>query len=877
MMQHKRFYLLFALSMVALFTAVFGLSALSRPALADVAAPAEPSALLSPLPEPVWSHTGIQQFGHEGTSITAADLNGDGYADIVVGEPNYNAGPMVAAGRVLIFYYDVNFNGFPNAPDLILFGSQAGARFGFSTAVGDFNGDEMYDLAVGAPGRAAVVVYNGNNLSNADIIWSYTASDPNSEFGHTLLALYPQSLDDFSYELAVGAPNAVDPSMTGSPTTGAVYIFYANDFSGLENAPTLTRYGNVDSRFGHALAVGDIDGNGVTNDLAIGAPELASDFMREGGVHIYALQSDPLAVSSFPDNVYIGGQEDGYFGYAVEIADLNADSYGDLLVGMPGYEDMVENPIGAAMVFWGQPVLVADGAPRTMLAPSANWMATGSFPGSWFGGSLTAVDYNKDGWLDLAIGAKNQPYNLMTPGAGALFFYFYEGMNLPDNYNWKIIGRNENAFFGATLAAADYNFDNSGIPDDLLIGAPHENTETQTQAGAVYHYPGAYPASPPYGLTAAGPSGIPVGQMATFSATVGFGENFMYEWDFGDGLPRLTTFAPDASTPAVVNRAYLSQGIYEQSVRLLYPQPYPLEEITRTVAVGLPVNLALQVDKFTRFENATRFRVGVQSPGPVDLLLDFGNGITETLEIQPGSNVLRLAHQYNAPGFYKVTAVALNEVGFEWSATARVRVVRTVSALDGGQIRHEWGNDPNRVFLVDVDEGAVSENYELHFNPVGDATFSNPFPENNEGNIPVNDVLDDDDLTPLNISVFFDLEVHDPLGDHCTFLPLVQGNGTGSGGFGSTATSPCLTGGATSIDSFNEPLLLTFTYKDEDIPDGTNEEDIRFVYFDTELNQWIDGATTCPGGSDASYIRDPANNTIQLPICHQSRWGISTN
>ncbi len=872
-MQHKRFYLLITLSMVALFAAVVGLSSLSQTVQADVPTPADPAAVMPPLPEPAWSHTGIQQYAQEGASVTTHDLNGDGYSDLIVGEPNYNDGTTLNVGRVLIFYFDTEFAVFPSAPDVILRGTQAGARFGTSTAVGDFNGDGIYDLAVGIPGRNSVVVYNGNDLSgsNPTPIWSYTAQ-LNSEFGYSVHALRPLTTDiGYSYELVVGAPKARDGN---NDQTGAVYLFFSDDTIGLPTpaTPTLVRYGTPDSRFGHALASGDLNGDFFNADLVIGAPNTSIDYAQEGAAYVYYLDPDPSAISTLPDETYVGGQEEAFLGYAVMVDDVNNDGYLDLFISAPALMNEAGAPVGAVVAYWGQ--LPNRQIQQSQQALPGDWVVYGSFPGSWFGSAITAVDYNRDGQLDLAVGAKNQPYNLFTSGAGAVFFFFNDGSTLNNSYHWKLVGRNSNAWFGASLAAADHNNDNSGVPDELMVGAPVDSTESTAESGAVYHFPSLISGAGVYNLQLNGPYSVLFGQQATFSATVEYGQNILYEWDFGDGMPQLTTYSPDEMEPSVVEHYYPSTGQYLLKVRALQPQPYPLEEAMQWVGVGFPVNqLAIQSSTPTRLGNDTRFRVGVQSMGPVSLTLDFGNDIVETFNLKPGANILRLAHNYSNPGYYQVTAVAQNEAGVTWTQTTRARVVRAVSAQDGGQIQHEWGNDPARIFLVDVEEDAVDENYELHFNPVGDATFSNPFPEDENALLAGLDAWDaDDHLTPLNIPIFFDLEVHDPLGDNCLFLPMVRGNG--SGGSGSTATSPCLTGGGTSVDSFNEPLLLTFTYKDEDIPAGTNEADIRFFYFDTELNQWIDGATTCPGGSDASYIRDPANNTIKLPICHQSRWGI---
>lgn len=102
------------------------------------------------------------------------DLNGDGYADVLIGasesKPESSAS---ATGRVYIFL------GRPNWPasltldidaDYILDGASAGEQAGYSvTWVGDMNGDFKDELAVGAPGATELV--NGTSMSRAGRVY----------------------------------------------------------------------------------------------------------------------------------------------------------------------------------------------------------------------------------------------------------------------------------------------------------------------------------------------------------------------------------------------------------------------------------------------------------------------------------------------------------------------------------------------------------------------------------------------------------------------------------------------------------------------------------------------------------------------------------
>ena len=85
------------------------------------------------------------QFGN--AVGTAGDVNGDGYADIIVGAYGHD-GAASNAGAVYVFY------GSPNGPSVIadwtVQGSQADDYFGQSVAtVGDVNGDGYADVIVG--------------------------------------------------------------------------------------------------------------------------------------------------------------------------------------------------------------------------------------------------------------------------------------------------------------------------------------------------------------------------------------------------------------------------------------------------------------------------------------------------------------------------------------------------------------------------------------------------------------------------------------------------------------------------------------------------------------------------------------------------------
>ena len=96
---------------------------------------------------------GDQVDAELGAHVAAAgDVNADGYDDIVLGIPFYDA-PLVDEGAALLYLGSASGipSGGPSVASAILEGNQAGARFGESAAsAGDANDDGFGDLLVGA-------------------------------------------------------------------------------------------------------------------------------------------------------------------------------------------------------------------------------------------------------------------------------------------------------------------------------------------------------------------------------------------------------------------------------------------------------------------------------------------------------------------------------------------------------------------------------------------------------------------------------------------------------------------------------------------------------------------------------------------------------
>ncbi|XP_069937429.1 integrin alpha-9-like [Cherax quadricarinatus] len=107
---------------------------------------------------------GTQLGENFGAALAAADINGDGLSDLVVGSPMYSLPDIPDMGKIQV--YLSSRNQVPELLNIGYFGSQTrNARFGTTLASpGDLNADGFQDVVVGAPweGDGAVYVYMGS-------------------------------------------------------------------------------------------------------------------------------------------------------------------------------------------------------------------------------------------------------------------------------------------------------------------------------------------------------------------------------------------------------------------------------------------------------------------------------------------------------------------------------------------------------------------------------------------------------------------------------------------------------------------------------------------------------------------------------------------
>ena len=451
---------------------------------------------------------------YSGIGASAADLDGDGFSDVLIGAGGANANGL-QSGAVYVVPGGVG----SHAASISL--STTGTRIAGPSqgavadrlAAGDFNGDGLADVLVGATGYgssqtgAAYVVFgkvggiaNGLQLSTLDGVNGFKLIGVAAGGGlGRSVALTDINGDGFA-DLIAGAPYA-DIHGTDS---GAAYVLFGSatqasaDVSQLNGTNGFMLNGEAAIGGGRGLAgfaldgAGDVNGDGF-NDILIAAWSINTDYVVFGKASGFPASLDLSTVTNGTNGYKLTGISGSLLGHSVSPAgDVNGDGFADVVVSDTG--------LGGGYVVFGK----ASGFTNlsvgsiTDATPSVGFKMTSAYR-SFASHALSAGDVNGDGFSDIIIGLNIASPHGMYSGAACVVFGKASGFGtvnldtLDGTNGFKINGESAYAYAGLTVSSAgDVNGDGFS---DIIVSASDDSQSAQ-QAGASYVVFGRLPNAP---------------------------------------------------------------------------------------------------------------------------------------------------------------------------------------------------------------------------------------------------------------------------------------------------------------------------------------------------------------------------------------------
>lgn len=384
------------------------------------------------------------------------DINGDGYADAVVGDPDATVSGQAQAGRIVVLYGDADGRlgeGGRVVVTQTTIGQtpEAGDRFGAAVATAHVDADACLDVVVGVPGE--------------DL-----AGHADAGMGHVI------------YGSLAGLNGDAAPTHVTQATAGGTV--------------------EAGDQFGRSVAAGDNLGRD-TSVVAFGAPyEDIGAAVNTGAVNALQFSDSilvtPVELSQSTPGV-VGTSESGdLFGFSLAYGFNLINDYDtwNLVVGAPGEDIGTLNSAGAVTVIDG----VQDFPPAVFPSQSWNQDSPGvpgaAEAGDQFGYSVatSVIDsYISGSRQHVAVGAPGEAIGTRT-NAGAVQLFSSTGGGLQPGVS---INQDTAGVLGAAETGDRFGFQVALLNAPklrLAVGVPYEDLGTIKDAGSVQVFTVSSPA-----------------------------------------------------------------------------------------------------------------------------------------------------------------------------------------------------------------------------------------------------------------------------------------------------------------------------------------------------------------------------------------------
>jgi hypothetical protein len=445
----------------------------------------------------------------------AGDVNGDGFADVILGAPfadGLYGAAYVVFGTADGYGANMNVSSLDGSNGFrLVFGAMFDGLGLTVSSAGDLNGDGLADVVVGAPtaegpagydAGAAYVVFGSASGFAADLDLStldgsngFTLSGGARDSREGSVRSAGDVNGDGIQDLIIGAEQA-DASGYNS---GASYVLFGKpsgfaphvDLSGLDgnNGFRLSGASANDAAGVSVSGAGDVNGDGF-DDLVVGAAAADTNATDAGASYVvfgkagtFAADFTLSAIDGTNGFKVSGSSTADLSGLVVGAAgDVNGDGFHDIVVGSIG-----NTRNGESFVIFGR----ADGFGENVDLSSLNGsngfrLYSSELPGLPRVAISGAGDINGDGFDDVIVGGSNYgligaSYLVFGKGAGFAATLDLATLDGSDGIKWLGVATYDQT--GDSIGAAgDVNGDGF---DDLLIGAP-EADANGVNSGAAY-------------------------------------------------------------------------------------------------------------------------------------------------------------------------------------------------------------------------------------------------------------------------------------------------------------------------------------------------------------------------------------------------------